>query len=300
MSKLIRLILAGLAKGLGMNIDPLKIADILKDCAAQYILPRYNTLTADQVQTKSHADDLVTIADIETEHALEKILPQVVPGCVVIGEESVSRGEVSLDILKDPSQIVFVVDPVDGTYNFRHGKREFAVMMAVVIGGETRMGWIYDVLGDTHAIAEKNAGAFFGGQRMQVAAAKPMNECNAFINPGYFPKDMRKFLSYLKGEATSLQSATTLRCSAHEYLRIASGQADFGINGWMKQWDHLAGALMVQEAGGVVHKWDGTPYTPTDELGGLLVASNQALWKQAHDRFLKPALDKLNQAPPSP
>lgn len=280
-----------------MNVDPHKIADLLKDCAEKYILPRYNTLTAEEIQTKSHADDLVTIADIEAERALEKILPQLYPGCVVIGEESVSRGELSLDILKDRTQAVFVVDPVDGTYNFRHGKREFAVMMALVVNGETRMGWIYDVLGDTHAIAEKGAGAWFGGKKMQVAPPRPMQDCNAFINSGYFPKDMRKFLTYLKAEAANLQSVTTLRCSAHEYLRLAAGQADFSINGWMKQWDHLAGALMVQEAGGVVRKWDGSPYTPVDEEGGLIVASNQNLWNETYRLFIGPALRQMKMIP---
>lgn len=278
------------------RIDSAKIADILKECAEKYILPRYNTLQADQIQTKSHENDLVTIADIETEYALQEILPRVVPGCVVIGEESVSRGEVSLDILKDPGQTVFVVDPVDGTYNFRHGFREFAVMMALVQGGETRIGWIYDVLGDRHAIVEKGAGAFLDGEPMKVADPKPITECCAFINPGYFPKEMRKFLDHVKAEARILKSATTLRCSAHEYLQIASGHADFGINGWMKAWDHLAGALMVQEAGGVVKKWDGSLYRPSDEHGGLIVAANQDLWDETYRRFLFPAVQKMQAA----
>ena len=274
-------------------VDSGKVAGLLKECAEQYILPRYKTLSAGQIHTKSHENDLVTIADIETEAALQDILPRMFPGCTVIGEESVSSGTASLDILKDSSQTVFVVDPVDGTWNFRHGKREFAVMVALVAQGETRMGWIYDVLGDVHAIAEKGAGAFLGDQRMKVAEPKPARECCAFINPGYFPKDMRPFLSYLKSEVRNIKSAGTLRCSAHEYLQLASGQADFGINGWMKRWDHLAGALMVQEAGGVVRKWNGASYTPQDEEGGLIIASNQPLWDYAHRHFLQPALRKM-------
>ncbi len=271
-----------------MTIDPLEVADILKDCAEKYILPRFNTLAADQVQSKTHVDDLVTIADIETERALEKILPQIFPGCIVIGEESVFRGDCSLDILKDATQTIFVVDPVDGTYNFRHGKREFAVMMALVVGGETRMGWIYDVLGDTHAIVEKSAGAFMGGKRMQVAPDKPLKDCDAFINPGYFPKEMRKFLAPLKAEAAQLKSRGSLRCAAHEYLRLASGQADFGISGWISAWDHLAGDLMVREAGGHVMKWDASPYVPTDTAGGLIAASNADLARTVQSAFIHP------------
>ncbi|HEY8190721.1 MAG TPA: inositol monophosphatase [Micavibrio sp.] len=280
-----------------LEIDSAKIADVLKECAEKYILPRYKTLMPEQIQTKRHENDLVTVADIETELALQDILPRMIPGCVVIGEESVSSGTASLDILKDPSQTIFVVDPVDGTYNFRHGKREFAVMMALVAGGETRMGWIYDVLGDMHAITEKGAGAFLGGKRMRVADPKPVAECSAFLNPSYFPKEMRPFLNDIKEEAKKLKSAKSLYCSAHEYLQLASGQADFGINGWMKPWDHLAGSLMVQEAGGIVQKWDGTIYRPQDETGGLIIASNQDLWNFARRGFLDPALRKMGPSP---
>ncbi len=282
-----------------LQIDSEKVAALLKECAEKYILPRYNNLSPDQVQSKSHKDDLVTIADIETERALEAILPQMFPGCVVIGEEGVSSGRVSLDILKDPSQTIFVVDPVDGTHNFRHGKREFAVMMALVVNGQTRRGWIYDVLGDTHAIAEKGAGAFYGGQRMQVASPKSMTECSAFLNPFYFPKELRPFLDHMRPESGNIKSARTLRCSAHEYLHLASGQVDFGINAGtgIKAWDHLAGALMVQEAGGVVWKWNKAIYAPQDETGGLIIASNQNLWDAIHSRLLVPALE---QRPPSP
>jgi fructose-1,6-bisphosphatase/inositol monophosphatase family enzyme len=271
-------------------IDAQKIAALLKECAEKYILPRYNTLSADQIQTKAHENDLVTIADIETERALQDILPKMFPGCIVVGEECVSRGEISLDILKDPAQTVFVVDPVDGTYNFRHGKREFAVMMALVINGETQMGWIYDVLGDAHAIVEKGAGAFHDGKRLHVAGHKADAELIGHIRKSYFPKDMQDRMGYLKPACQSIKQSFSLSCAAHEYLRIAQGLADFSIYGWMKPWDHLAGTLLVQEAGGHVAKWDGTPYVPQDDHGGLTIASSPALWAHVHDTFLKPAL----------
>lgn len=278
---------------MSLAIDSGKVADLLKECAEKYILPRYNTLSPDQIHTKSHKDDLVTIADIETEQALEMILPRMFPGCLVIGEEGVSSGKTSLDTLKNVSQPIFVVDPVDGTHNFRHGKREFALMMALVVGGETRMGWIYDILGDCHAIAEKGAGAFANGKNMRVAAPKTLKESDAFLNPFYFPKEMRSYLSHMHPDAGNIRSARTLRCSAHEYLQLASGQMDFAIsagNG-IKAWDHLAGALMVQEAGGVVRKWDKTDYMPEDKGGGLIVASHRDLWDAVYSRLLLPALE---------
>lgn len=272
------------------QVDIQKVADLLKECAQKYILPRYKMLTDDQISTKTHENDFVTIADIETEQALREELPKMYPGCVVIGEESVSSGLATLDILQDSTQMIFVVDPVDGTYNFRHGKREFAVMMALVVNGQTQIGWIYDVLGDSFAIVERGVGAFFNSQRMHVAGPKPEAELVGHLRKNYFPKDMQDKMDYLKPACDSIKQSFSLSCSAHEYMRIAQGQSDFAIYGFMKPWDHLAGTLMVQEAGGYVAKWDGSDYKPTDNKGGLTIASSQALWQQAHDKFIKPAL----------
>lgn len=272
------------------SIDIQKVSDLMRDCAGKYILPRYKALSDHEVRTKSHENDLVTIADIETELAMRDALPKMFPGCVVIGEESVSDGTASTDILKDTSQTVFVVDPVDGTNNFRYGQREFAVMVALVVGGETKIGWIYDVLGDSFAIVEKGAGAFYNGQRMHVGPDKPDAEIIGHLRKSYFSKELQDKMDYLKPATLSIKKSFSISCAAHEYMRIASGQSDFSIYGFMKPWDHLAGALMVQEAGGHVAKWDGTPYTPQDSAGGLTVASSRQLWDRMHEKFLKPAL----------
>ena len=169
------------------NIDPDKIAEILRDCAEKYILPRYKKLRDSEIGTKAGPADLVTIADKETEEALVRILPGLYPGSIVIGEEGISEGTASLDTLNESEGTVWVVDPVDGTYNFVHGRREFSLMMACIIDGETQYGWIYDILGEKTAIVEKGAGAFFGGQKMEVAAPKAFEDTTGHLAKKYFP-----------------------------------------------------------------------------------------------------------------
>lgn len=277
-------------------IDSDEICAFMKDVALVRIKPRFNALRDEDVKSKKHADDLVTIADIEAERDMTAILLKRYPGCVVIGEESVSSGAMTMDSLRDPALTIFVIDPVDGTYNFRHGKREFAMMIAMVQGGQTRMGWIYDVMGDVFAVTEAGAGAFLDGRRMQVAGAKSIEDCDAFVNPGYFPGEMRKFLAPMKAEAARLKSRESLRCAAHEYLRIADGRADFSISGWLNAWDHLAGDLMVREAGGHVMKWDASPYIPTDTGGGLIAASNATLANAVRAGFILPVQQAMHAA----
>lgn len=267
------------------NVDANHVAQILKDAASQYIVPRFKNLQAADIHTKTHANDFVTIADIETEEALCKILPATYPGCIVIGEEGVSSGKVTTAALADPTQMIFVVDPVDGTYNFKNGNPQFAVMMSLVIGGETRMGWIYDVMNDTHYITEKGKGTTKNGQKVSVRATVSVEDPKAvgYMESRYFPKEMQDFLA-----AKGVNKFTSLRCAAHEYLNIASGNADFTIFSHMKPWDHLAGVLMVQEAGGIVTKFDGSPYNITDEHGGIVVATNADVLNQVQDHFIRP------------
>ena len=266
------------------NIDTAKIAAILKDCADKYVLPRFNKLKDHEIITKTSKDDLVTDADRETEAALAKILTTLYPGSVVIGEEGVFEGKANLDELKKKEGIVWVIDPVDGTRNFVQGRPEFSIMLACVVNGETRYGWIHDVLEAETAIASKGGGAWYKGQKLQVANDKPIEETNGYIGKKYLAQDHR---AHVNQEAGKVKKLGTISCASHEYLRMAQGKADFGIYSKIKPWDHLAGVLFIQESGGYVAKWDKTPYTPKDTGGGILVASSKALWQKAHDLLIK-------------
>ena len=266
------------------SIDPEKVAEIVRDCAQRLIMPRFKVLQRHEISTKTGPGDLVTIADREMEAELSRYLPPLLPGSVVLGEEGVSEGRQSLDILKDRDQAVWVVDPVDGTYNFVHGLGEFAVLLAFVVNGETRMGWLYDVPGQKFMIAERGSGTYYDGQKTKIADSRPLDQACGYAALNYFPKAVRP---WLEQQRHLVKDIRTLRCSGHEYLRLASGQADFSIYNKIKPWDHLAGVLAVQEAGGYAANWNCTPYTPQDLGGGILVASNATLWQEIHRTFIE-------------
>lgn len=268
-------------------LDVDKISDILRECAERYIIPRYKLLEQHEISTKSGPRDLVTQADIDVEEHLKLVLPGLLPGSIVVGEEGVSSGLISLDLLSDDTRPVWVVDPVDGTHNFVHHKREFGVMLACVIGGRVEYGWIYDVLGSEMLVAERGAGAFAGSQKLQVQPMQALSNMAGHLNPVYFPKEYKEHIRHARG---LFRSCDTLNCAAHEYLRIAKGQAQFSIYSRMKPWDHLPGALIVEEAGGYVARWDREPYAAKDSHVGLIIAASEADWNMVYDVFLKDAL----------
>jgi fructose-1,6-bisphosphatase/inositol monophosphatase family enzyme len=275
-------------------IDPEEVAKIIRAAAAKHILPRYKTLLASEIDTKSGPDDLVTIADRETEIALEAELTRAYPGSIVIGEEGISSGAKSLDVLQSGKGVIWVTDPVDGTHNFVSGKAEFAVMLACVVDGVVEYGWIYDVLNDKMLTAIRGKGVTFGSDRLSVAPPVAMKDASGFAAPKYFSKPVRPLVEEF---AKHVKQMGTIRCAGHEYIRLASGKADFAIYGKIRQWDHLAGTLAVQEAGGRVMKWDGTPYKPSDDRGGLVIASGDALLGEIRKALIAPMVRHYKRNP---
>jgi fructose-1,6-bisphosphatase/inositol monophosphatase family enzyme len=250
--------------------DTARISELIVEAADTLILPRYKLLKTHEIDTKSGPNDLVTIADKEAEEFLNREITALYPDSVLIGEESISEGRKSLDSLMIKDKVIWVTDPVDGTYNFVHGNREFGVMLAAVYNGVVVQGWIYDVLGRKMMVAEHGAGAFFDGVRLKTAAPKPLSELVGYVGMKYMPEPVRPFLIENKPK---VKKAFSLSCAAHEYLAIIQGNADFGIYSRVKAWDHLAGTLAVREAGGTATLWGGGEYYPSFGGHGVLAAS---------------------------
>ncbi len=270
-----------------MIVDSAEINEKIKEIADLYILPRYKTLQQHEIISKTGKHNLVTAADLETEQALKDYLLQKYPGCTVLGEESVSAGTADISDLSSSDGMIWVIDPVDGTFNFVHGKRDFAVMLACLIDGVTHYGWIYDVLEGQFVYAEKGEGAWYKGKRAKVSTPESVRSATGHINEKYFPDFAR---AHIRKYAKVVKRYYSLGCTAREYLKVATGASDFAIYCRAKPWDHLAGTLMVAEAGGIVRRWDEQPYQAGDYKCGLIVACNEHIWHNLHDFYIQPIM----------
>jgi len=245
------------------------VAALLREVAAAEVLPRYRNLSQADIRTKSSAQDLVTQADIEAERVLTERLSALLPGSAVVGEEAAFDDPATLNRLSDDGP-VWVIDPVDGTANFSAGRPTFAMIVALVVGGETVAGWILDPLSDRLAAAEKGAGAWMAGQRVRVR--DPDLPLARLEGSAYGPR--AKALKGRVGRLVGLGSA------AHSYLRLLAGRFQFAAYSRLMPWDHAAGVLLWQEAGASARLLDGTPYAPRLQRGDLLMASSEALWQE--------------------
>jgi fructose-1,6-bisphosphatase/inositol monophosphatase family enzyme len=262
-----------------MNID--RLASILRQAAQQEILPRFRRLDDGMVRTKTSVFDLVTEADEAAERFITKAITDHSPATVVIGEEAVATNPALLTTSLEDRTVIFV-DPVDGTANFAGGLPLFAVMAAVVENGETVAGIIYDPMGDDFVMAERGCGTwqvFPDGRRIRqkFADPAPLAEMGGLASVHYLPQDRR---AIVLANLAKVRMVASYRCAGHEYRYAAAGYVHFMMYGKLMPWDHVAGALMMREAGAHVARFDGEPYLPRHLDGGILVAPDKDSWDE--------------------
>ena len=254
-----------------MTLDT-PVAALIRQVAADRILPRFRHLSADDVMEKTPGD-LVTVADREAEVALSEGLVPLIPGARIVGEEASAADPSLLEGLD--RGIAWIVDPIDGTGNFAAGQPPFGVMIALIEDGVVVAGWLYDPLRDRMCYAASGAGAWVDGERIQ---ARPTDEPLpiAALGTSYMPAGMREDLE-ARAEGR-LVTHPIPRCAAEQYPRLVLGQNDLTVFQRTLPWDHAPGALFVNEAGGRVARPDGSEYRAWDGRTGLLGACSPAIW----------------------
>lgn len=267
--------------------DPDRVAQVIREIAARELVPKFITLTADEIGEKTPGD-FVTAVDLAMEAALAKALVQLLPGSLVVGEEAVHDDRGLLAVLEG-DEPVWVIDPLDGTGNFAQGLPIVAVIVALVVKGETVAGWIYDPLSDRMAMATHGAGAYLGDRRLKVARPAEDRSLNGSIY-GRFVRQSEPYRRIWGQGRGRLGNVFNARCVGQEYLARLKGRMHFGVYTRLNPWDHAAGVLMHQEAGGVARMGDGSPYRPAERGHVCLLTPDEDLWQTMQQELILPAL----------
>ena len=263
-----------------MTPDVARISDLMREVAAEEILPRFRRLSAEDVREK-RPGNLVTTADLASEARLINGLAAIAPDATVVAEEMAEADLVGVLGRLSGEAPVWVIDPVDGTANFAKGKEDFAVIVAYVERGRTRVGLIYEPARDRLTVAEEGGGAWQDGTRLAVAGRIPLTEMTGSL--GYK-------LRYDPNVTTQVGSLLTLKSAGCEHVALSSGRFHFSLYRRSWPWDHAAGVLIHREAGGYSAALDGAPYSPSGAPEqGLLLAPDRDSWQRLHDLVL-PAL----------
>ena len=263
------------------RFDTDTVSRLIRETAETEILPRFRHLADGEVMRKQ-GGELVTVADEAAEARLSERLRDHLPGSVVLGEEAAAKDPAVFDRLAG-SDPVWIIDPIDGTNNFARGSETFAVMVALVQGGQTLAAWIDMPARATLVAAEAGGGATRDGSQVlldqrELAATDMPGTLNAST---FATKEMARQVDTRRHRVGAVK---TLGCAGAEYVRLVAGEIRFALFTKLMPWDHAPGSLILAESGGVPRLLDGRPYAPTVRAGnGLLHADSEQGWRTVYD-----------------
>jgi len=210
--------------------------------------------------------DLVTDADRASEEAVLRKLRELAPGVAVLAEESGESGS---------GKTRFIVDPLDGTTNYAHGVPIFCCTVAAEESGEVVAGATIDPTRDEAFSAARGQGAWCNGKRLHASAATELLQallCTGFpYGQGPDLADMIASFGHLTGLSRGVRR---LGSAALDLAYVACGRLDGFWERGLHAWDVAAGKILVEEAGGIVTRFDGSPL---DLFGGEIAASGKGL-----------------------
>ena len=254
------------------------VLDLMRRANKQAILPHYQSLSRSEIADKA-PNDVVTVADHTSEAILTEGLAKLTPGVAIVGEEAVAAEPTVADALAGDC---WIVDPLDGTNNFAAGKPPFGILIARASGGTAQSGYILDCLTGRACTAHRGGGAFLNGERVE---ARPSTQPKPIAAISTVFMDQEKRAGIQRFIEPYYELVDIPRCAAEQYPRIALGTNDVALFERTLAWDHAAGALWLNEAGGKVARLDGSPYRVDDARTGMVGAASSELFEELAARL---------------
>ncbi|HEY6208355.1 MAG TPA: inositol monophosphatase family protein [Gemmatimonadales bacterium] len=246
--------------------DLVDVAKAAAERAADYLRGITPAAPGQWVEKGRH--DFVTDADRTAERLIAETLTGAVAGSTVLGEELTPGAAPSGDV-------VWIVDPLDGTTNFLHGYPQYAVSIGALVRGALRVGVVSDVPRGLTYWGATGQGAWLGDTALKVSTlAEPKH---ALVGTGFPFKRLEGFERYLRQLGAVVRASSGVRragSAALDLVDVAAGRFDAFWEPSLAPWDVAAGVVLVREAGGVVT----TLHGEEDVLRhGSVVAGNPAM-----------------------
>jgi len=222
----------------------LTIAQAAARTAGDYLRQRLGS--AQPGKTKA-ARDIQLDVDLGAERLLLTAIREAFPGDAILSEEA--------DSAAPAAQRLWIVDPLDGSFNFQHGSPQFGVAIALQVGGVTQLGVLYLPIADEMYTAVRGQGALCNGARLSVSQTATLGEALVHVSDFAFsgnPDDNRQRVQVMTALASAVGRVRMIGTAVGDWAWLASGKTDGVIMYSLHPWDVAAGALLVEEAGGIV------------------------------------------------
>ena len=239
--------------------------------AGEYLRQEREGFSLERVEQK-HSHDYVSDVDRGSEQMVVSALRHLLPEAGFVTEEGLATYE--------GEEHYWVIDPLDGTTNFIHGLRTYAVSIALCRGREIELGVVYDAAVNEMFSAYRGGGARLNRRPISVSTL-PFSQALLGVELPYNAEAYAPFglplLKQLYGRVGGIRmngSAAIALC------HVAAGRFDGWLEKFIGRYDYMAAAIIVEEAGGRVTDFTGsTDYT----MGDNIVATNGHF----HDELLE-------------
>jgi myo-inositol-1(or 4)-monophosphatase len=205
------------------------------------------------VETKSSPDDLVTDKDRDVEQFLIGKIRKHFPDHHIISEEGFG------DHVSAESGVLWLVDPIDGTMNFVHQHRHFAISIGIYENGIGQVGLIYDVMADDLYHVVKGNGAFLNEHRIPMLEEGYLDKAVFGINATWVNENRRIDPEIMRPIVRKTRGTRSYGSAAIEIAYVTCGLLDAYFTMRLSPWDYGAGLVLLNEVGGVATHVDGKP-----------------------------------------
>jgi myo-inositol-1(or 4)-monophosphatase len=226
-----------------------------------------------EISSKDGHHNLVTTYDRLAESAIYQTVLRRFPTHGFLGEESGQQ---------KTGDILWIVDPLDGTVNFAHNVPLFSVSIAVVVKNKVAAAVIYQPMTSELFWAEEGKGSYLNGKPLKVSTQTKLEDAYLATGFPYNVKDDPLHCVETFDRLTRLGiPIRRLGSAAIDLAYVAAGRFDAYWEVSLQPWDVAAGLLIVHEAGGTVTRYDGSVCNPAEE--GTVIASNKHLHKSLQE-----------------
>jgi len=220
-------------------------------------IAREHMTGAGQIDAEHKADgSWVTAVDHAVQEAVREILNQRFPDTGFLGEEMTDAQQAKVwQDCADGKRALWVVDPLDGTSNFRSGFPVYSLTLALLADGVVQYGAVYDPDRDELFEAIRGAGARLNGTPLNLGERQPLplSRSLAAVDFKRLPPDLACQLAARPPYA----SQRSIGSVALDWCWLAAGRIQVYVHGKQKLWDYAAARLILHEAGGVSAQLDG-------------------------------------------
>lgn len=204
-------------------------------------------------------NDMVTEADLASESAIISMLREITPDIPVMSEEEFETKDTSFE---HQPELIWILDPLDGTTNFAHKLPHFCISLALVANHEPIFGMIYDPIREEMFSTIKGCGAVLNGVSCSVSSVSRLSQ--SLVATG-FPYKVRQIENNNLVEFCAFrlrsQGVRRIGAAALDLAYVACGRLDGFWERWLKPWDTAAGILLVEESGGKISHFDGSRFS---------------------------------------